>query len=303
MNNGTSMSEERKHKAPRYNTIDYHSDVVKKRQKITETSSKVVVTSHCQTPITSFLVEAEPHEQPIQFKIEEYFKVPPSKKGFNLLSLRRSFHSIKTNVNIVGLIKKNVLNNNIVKWTVQSKLRSQRTRRSVTRIDNENAIPQTNSDSSASYTISGDYHRLYVEDVILLNIGDPIKILIPDKAVKKKGYSFDRKFISCVTEIDNPITQIGGDNNRYHVLSCVIKSCPNRNEAISGIDRISFQNGFTGNQNFGCLIQVIDSDHIPLLKWRDVINGKRDGLQVSYFSVIVLIESINIKYITYTAST
>ena len=61
-----------------------------------------------------------------------------------------------------------------------------------------------------------------------LTLEIPIKVLIPDKAVKKTNYSFDRKFISCVMEIDTPIAQIGGGNNRYHVISCVIKSCPNR---------------------------------------------------------------------------
>ena len=285
MSNGTQLNEKRKHKASRYNTKDYHNDVVKKRQKTNVSSSKTVVTSPCQRSITSFLVDAEPHEQTIQLKNEDYFKVPLLKKAFNLLSLRRSFPSTKTNVNIVGLIKKNVLNNNVVKWTVQSKIRSRRTNRPVAIIENnENVIPSITNESIGSDIISRDYHRLYVEDFILLNVGDLIKVLIPDKALHKKSkgkYSFDTKFISCALELDAPITQIGGVNNRYHVLSCEVKSTPNRTQAISGIDRITLQNGFKGNQNFGSLVCIDDSDYIPLLKWRDVLNGRRDGLQVS----------------------
>ena len=83
-------------------------------------------------------------------------------------------------------------------------------------------------------------------------------------------------------EIDDaPITQIGGPTNRFFVLSCVIKSCPNRTHAVSGVDKNTFQKGYTGNQNFGCLLAIDGSNIVPLLKWRDVVNGGREGLQVS----------------------
>ena len=67
-------------------------------------------------------------------------------------------------------------------------------------------------------------------------------------------------------ENDYPITQISNKNNCFHVISCHIKSCPNRNQAVVSIDKISFQNGFRGNQNFGCLLTIDGSNHIPLLK-------------------------------------
>ena len=107
MNTSTKFNEKRKHKASRYNTKDYHSDVVNKRQKTKLSSSKKRLTSNSQSTITSFLaVESQQKEPSIQLKTEDYFKVPQSKNGFNLQSLRRSFYSIKTNANIVGLIKK-----------------------------------------------------------------------------------------------------------------------------------------------------------------------------------------------------
>ena len=61
----------------------------------------------------------------------------------------------------------------------------------------------------------------------------------------------------------------------------MIKSSPNRNDAISGMDRMTIQNGCKGNQNFGCLVQIEDTDVAPSLKWRDVLNGGKEGLQVS----------------------
>ena len=92
---------------------------------------------------------------------------------------------------------------------------------------------------------------------------------------------FDPKFLTCLQQIDAPLTKIGADSNVFCVMTCITKSCPNRNDAISGIDRITMQNGFKGNQNFGCLLDIEDSDVVPLLKWRDVLNGGREGLQVS----------------------
>ena len=284
MNNTTKPNQKRKHKATRYKTKDYHSDVVKKRPKTIPPSPNTLVVSPSQPTITSFLIESQPQEQTTQLKVEDYFKVPTSKNGFNLLSLRRSFHIIKTNVNIVGLIKKNVLNNNIVKWTVQSKLPRHRTRTTNSiRENNATIVPSITNESLCSNNISRDYHRLYVEDYILLNVGNPIKVLIPVKATKKKykANMFDPKFLICLQQIEAPITQIGSDSNRFYVISCIIKSSPNRNDAISGIDRITLQNGFKGNQNFGCLLEIEDTDVIPLLKWRDVLNGGREGLQVS----------------------
>ena len=121
MNNRTISNNNREHKAKRYNTKDYHNNVVKKRKKSIVSLSKTGVTVQAQPSITTFLVEAEPHEQQsIELKKEEYFKVPDAKKWFNIFSLCCSFLSIKTNDpnSIVGMIKKNALNNNIVKWTV-----------------------------------------------------------------------------------------------------------------------------------------------------------------------------------------
>ena len=52
-------------------------------------------------------------------------------------------------------------------------------------------------------------------------------------------------------ELDAPMTQIGGDENRFHVLSCIVRSNLNRHQALSGVDKVTFKNGFNGNQNVG----------------------------------------------------
>ena len=292
MNNPTQYTEKRKHKASRYGTKDYHSDVINKRPKYNKPSPETTATSNSQSSITSFLVSnSHSNEQSLQLKNEEYFKVPPSKKGFNILSLRRSFYSIKTKPNIVGLIKKNVLNNNIVKWTVQSKIATRPTRTSLSTLERNRTavVPPIVNEAHTDSIISRNYHRLYIEDYIVLNVGDCIKVLIPEKAMKKKNkvHSFDTKFLSILSEIDDAtMTQIGGPTNRFFVLSCIIKSCPNRTLAINGIDRVTFQLGYNGNQNYGCLLSVEDSNIEPLLKWRDVINGRREGLQVSTLDCI-----------------
>ena len=171
-----------------YNTKDYHSNVVNKRQKTNPSSSKKTVTSNSQSTITSFLVVNSQQKEPsIQLKTEDCFKVPQSKNGFNLLSLHRSFYSIKTNANIVDLIKKNALNNNIVKWTVQSKIASHQTRTSLSTIETNRTSGSCTlvNEPLKSSIISHNYHHLFVEDFILLNVGDCIKVLIPEKAKKR----------------------------------------------------------------------------------------------------------------------
>ena len=170
-----------------------------------------------------------------------------------------------------------------MKWSTQSKLRNIRKRTSLSTIQNKvTSVPHFTNEAVSNSIISRNYHRLYVEDFILLNVGDSIKVLIPEKELKKKNklYTFDSKFISCLTDIDAPMTQIGAISNRFYVLSCIIKSSPNRHDTISGIDKTTFNRGFKGNQNFGCSLSVEDTNIVPLLKWRDVLNGKREGLQV-----------------------
>ena len=149
MDNKALSIQKRKHKATRYKTKDYHTDVVHKRLKTDPSLRKtLVVASPSQPTITSFLVESQEVHKITQLKVEDYFKVPLPKNGFNLLSLRRSFHSIKTNVNVVGLIKKNVLNDNIVKWTAQSKLPHHRTRTSLSiRSNNVTTVPLITNES------------------------------------------------------------------------------------------------------------------------------------------------------------
>ena len=79
MNTSTQFNEKCKHKASCYNTKDYHSNVVNKRQKTNPSSSKKTVTSNSQSTITSFLVVNSQQKEPsIQLKTEDCFKVPQS---------------------------------------------------------------------------------------------------------------------------------------------------------------------------------------------------------------------------------
>ena len=106
MKTANQFNVKRSHKATRYSSKDYHSDVVNKRQKTSNASPININTPNSQSSITSYLVENKKKPETTQLKIEDYFKVPSSKNGFNILSIRRSFYSIKTNANIVSLIKK-----------------------------------------------------------------------------------------------------------------------------------------------------------------------------------------------------
>ena len=58
------------------------------------------------------------------------------------------------------------------------------------------------------------------------------------------------------------MTQIGSESNVFYVISWVIKSHPNRDDTISGTDRIELQNMLEENQKFGCLLDIEDSNVI-----------------------------------------
>ena len=110
----TSSPNKRSHKPTKIKTEDYHDQVVKKRR--TQHKSKATKPSknhQSQSIITSFL---SPNKQ-TSLKEEDYFIVPSSVDGFNLLSLRRHFHSVKPKSNIIALIKKHVIHNNTIPST------------------------------------------------------------------------------------------------------------------------------------------------------------------------------------------
>ena len=100
---------------------------------------------------------------------------------------------------------------------------------------------------------------------------------------KKKGSKrIDDKIIKIVDLIEPPLTRSGGVNDLYYVVKASIASTPNRDAAYSGIDRISLKNGLHGTQKYGSLLSIEGCAITPLIKWRDVLNGGKDGIQVRY---------------------
>jgi hypothetical protein len=102
-NTSTVTSNKRNHNASKIKTEDYHNEVVKKRR----TSNQTPTIKKTQHTITTFIS----CNKQTSLKEEKYFTVPSNIDGFNLHSLRRHFHSVRTKTNIIALIKKSVINN------------------------------------------------------------------------------------------------------------------------------------------------------------------------------------------------
>jgi hypothetical protein len=146
-----------------------------------------------------------------------------------------------------------------------------------------------------------------VEDFIGLTVGTNITLLIPKKILnlskKKKGSKrIDDKLIKVVESLDPPLTQIGGLNDLYYAVEASIASTPNRDAAYSGIDRISLKNGLHGTQKYGAVLSIRGSSITPLIKWRDVLNGGKEGIQVRHlldFDNITINYKIQLNYLSY----
>ena len=134
------------------------------------------------------------------------------------------------------------------------------------------------------FSPSSSLHRCYVEDFIMLPIKSEITILLPIRKNSKKSSvtppSYDVKFLKIIEEQEFEKTSIGGEKNIFHIIPATIVSSPNLDQASCGIDRTTFLQGLNGNSKFGCTVRVEGSKLEPLVKWRDVLNGRRTGLQV-----------------------
>jgi len=277
-NTSTVSSNKCNHNAPKIKTEDYHNQVVKKRR----TTNEVPTTKKKTQPSITTFVSCN---KQTTLKEEEYFTLPSHIDGFNLLSLRRHFHSVRTKPNIIALIKKSVINNNTLPSTSKSPPVKRYSQRSLLANESPQLVPATND----VIYLNNSLHRCYVEDFIALPIGSNISILIPKKIVilskKKKGQKcIDPKLIKIVDLIQPSLTRIGGPNDLYYVVRASVSSTPNRDAAYSGIDRISLKNGLHGTQKYGSVVSINGCSITPLIKWRDVLNAGKDGMQVRQFN-------------------
>lgn len=248
-----------------------------------------------QSSITSYL-GAKTTSKLTTLKVEQFFKVPDYSKGFNLLSLRRHFPSVTLKPNIVSLIKKTVQHNNVIARNVVVKqcvnTRTSARIHTTTQKQHQSTKQQCQNKPNhrqllvTVFNPSGSIHHCFVEDFISLPVASSITILLPVEQCEKANKvtpTFDFKFLQLLSLFEFAVTSIGDSDNLFYVIEAVILSSPNRNQATMGIDKQSLQEGLNGNKKFGCVVSVQNSGITPLVKWKDVLNGRRNGLMVSVF--------------------
>ena len=147
--------------------------------------------NHQSTMITSFLTK-EKQASTTSIPIEDYFKVPIVTQGFNIASLRHQHHfsTLKIKPNIIAVMMKTILNNNVIPWQAsttkktKNRISERRQKQHCTKIQSTlNAVVNDN-DSNHLATIfpfspQTCMHRCYVEDFILLPKESQIVILLP----------------------------------------------------------------------------------------------------------------------------
>ena len=118
--------------------------------------------------------------------------------------------------------------------------------------------------------ILAEYHRLLVEDFMLLEGGESIFLLLPLS---------DCKLFRSYTPDD--IVTFG--SNKWRLYSCVVQSSPHVQRATGGMDRQDLMNAF-GKDNYGSVISIKsipnDTSASKLITWKDVLNGGSTGIQL-----------------------
>ena len=188
-------------------------------------------------------------------------------------------------------MQKNIQNNHVNPWNPSNK-KPHHTRWS-NRIENRRSMikqscatsKQKHTCSSATvFTPSGSINHCFVEDFIQLQDGSALTILLPLKEYeisKNVVPTFDTKFLKLIDIFQFEITQVGDTNNLCYVINAIILSSPNRDHALSGIDKVSLKEGLNGNKKYGSIVSVNDNCSIhPLIKWNDVLNGRRNRMMI-----------------------
>ena len=155
-------------------------------------------------------------------------------------------------------------------------------------------INQTNKQQNYYSHLNSSFNRCYVEDFISLPRGTSINLLIPQKLVesmKKKKYSkgIDQKLMLVVDIMVPPLTQIGTSKDLYYIVEAMIALSPNQDASHTGINRQSIKAGLHGTQKYGSTLNIIGCNISPLIKWRDILNGCKDGIQVRYNSCLLIV--------------
>ena len=77
------------------------------------------------------------------------------------------------------------------------------------------------------------------------------------------------------------LTYVGDKNNLFYVINAIIISTPNRNQALSGIDKFSFKEDLNGNKKFSSIVSAYDDYPInTLVKWNDILNGRQNRMMI-----------------------
>ena len=160
----------------------------------------------------------------------------------------------------MSVIQKTVQINNIIPWNPSMKKLSET--RSSDRIHNvirkkmslsASLKKKKQTASSTMFNPRGSIHLFFLEDFINLLDGSSVIILLPliDCEISKKiAPTFDAKFLKLIENFEFKLTQVGDTANLFHAINATIFSSPNRDQALTGIDRLSLQEVLNRNKSF-----------------------------------------------------
>ena len=129
--------------------------------------------------------------------------------------------------------------------------------------------------------IIANYTRCYVEDFMTRDIGESVLVLLPSRYADDTFSSWHYLMSTDIKFIDISFTR-----HNYRGYIGIITTNPILARVQNGMHRSDYTAGF-GNHNYGCNVSFEGSDsqanpitHSCLITWKQVLEGKIDGIMV-----------------------
>ena len=88
----------------------------------------------------------------------------------------------------------------------------------------------------------------------------------------------DQKLMLVEVVVIPPLTQIGTSNDLCYIAEATIEFIPNKDASYAGVDRQHSKGGLHSMHNFVFSLDIIGCNMLPLIKWRGMLNGFKDGM-------------------------
>ena len=202
---------------------------------------------------------------------DRFYKVAGARLNLSF----RSYNPInEIHTNMIPYISKEINGN----FNLKYKRRSSTNRRSLRTqtLDNNKLVVLNNESPFSNNIVLDNFRRCYVEDYMTTTITEQLLVMVPTHHhLDESSKWYD------LTNSDINNTTLEYTHEKFIGYIGVVVTNPMRAQVISGIHLRDYEVGF-GNHNYGCTIDFSSNTHTHsvLLIWNEVLQGRKNGIQV-----------------------